>query len=148
MNRISAHGYTWYKGKLMTGPSQYNTDDTVRIPVNPNPSPGGTIKRCRMTCITWNCNGLNPARWDLLQQWLSQQTVDLVNLQETKWPFSSEWIQQQFYCIHTGCTGKQAGLMTLVWLRPPTKAGFTATKREGYLIFTMNASTGTCPMRG
>ena len=70
-NRASIHGHTWYKGKIFTAsqlgvnmqaPSVYTSP--------PNVLPPKPVQRRRLTCFSWNCNGLPPDHWDFLTQWM------------------------------------------------------------------------------
>ena len=114
--RASTHGYTLYHGQWMTakqlgteyrGPSP-DTPPSQNVTVNPGQ------KRKRLTMMSWNASGLRPADWDWLQIWLGQQRLDVIALQETHWPFSGEWQQPDYYCLHSGNNGRSAGVMTLI----------------------------------
>ena len=47
-----------------------------------NVLPPKPVQRRRLTCFSWNCNGLPPDHWDFLTQWMKNQTIDIVLLQE------------------------------------------------------------------
>ena len=111
--RIHKFGFTWYKGKLLTNATDFpsnSTSQTKAPRVVSTPAP----PRQRMTCLTWNAGGLSPARWDMLQLWLEMQPLDIICIQETRWPYVREWQSAHYHCIHSGIPGRQAGLMCLI----------------------------------
>ena len=114
LNRIKKHGYTWYRGRLMSGPIQPPTDLTRRNVESNNTSLQGSQRRKRLTCFSWNCGGMSQSDWMHFQQWLSHQQIDIITLQESHWPFCREWVQEHYYCMHSGVSGRQAGLLTMV----------------------------------
>ena len=64
--------------------------------------------------MCWNCGGLTSTDWDWMQSWLSQQSIDVIAIQESHWPFSSEWMQRHFHCLHSGSSSRSGGLLTLI----------------------------------
>ena len=114
-NRASLHGHTWYRGKLCTA-SQLGVQiqDPPCIPKSKNVLPPKQIHRRRLTCFSWNCNGLPPEDWDFLTQWLRNQSVDILLLQETHWRFTRDWPTDHYLAVHSGTTGGKAGLLCLV----------------------------------
>jgi len=50
----------------------------------------------------------------MFQLWLQQQQIAVVCLQETKWPFTTEWTQQHYHIVHSGSGGPSAGLMCMI----------------------------------
>ena len=72
------------------------------------------VQRKRLTCFTWNCGGLPPEHWDFLMMWLDSQTIDILLLQETHWPFTRDWISDHYLVVHSGENKKQAGLLCLI----------------------------------
>lgn len=64
--------------------------------------------------FSWNAGGLAPARWDLLQQWAEAQELDVLCVQETHWPYDSEWQTSSYHCIHSGIHGNKAGVLCLI----------------------------------
>ena len=114
--RASKHGYTWWRGKIFSAKQLGTTIDTSD-PIHThatNSVPNGRRHRQRITCFCWNSGGMGAEKWDLFQIWLAQQQIGVVCLQETKWPFSSEWTQQHYHVVHSGNSGKSAGLMCMV----------------------------------
>ena len=114
--RASKHRYTWRRGKLFSA-KQLGTSIDTHEPIHThavNSVPHGRRHRQRITCFSWNSGGMGAEKWDLFQIWLAQQQIGVVCLQETKWPFSSEWAQQHYHVVHSGNTGRSAGLMCMV----------------------------------
>ena len=122
--RASIHGFTLYQGKWMTakqlGTTIKDNKPSIQVPQNVTATSGQKRKRLSMMC--WNAGGLRPADWDWLQLWLTQQRLDVIALQETHWPFSGEWQQPDYYCLHSGSGARGAGVMTLVAKRLCTPA--------------------------
>lgn len=81
LHRAELHGVTWYKGKLLTAKQM---GVTMKAPPtlqpSPNVAPPKSIQRKRLTCFSWNSNGLPPAHWDFLMMWLENQTIDVLLL--------------------------------------------------------------------
>ena len=114
--RAAIHGYTWYKGKLCT-PSMLGTNFTGfsedTLP-NHNVSPKAANKRKRLTIFSWNAGGLPPSAWDYLQQWADLQDIDIICIQETHWPFTSEWQSAGYHILHSGEGSSRSGLLCMV----------------------------------
>ena len=70
--------------------------------------------RQRLTCFFWNTGGLSSDTWDGFQVWLEKQQIDIIALQETHWPFSSEWLQSHYWVLHSGTGRRAGGLLCLV----------------------------------
>ena len=115
LNRAEKHGVTWYKGQLCTA-SQLGV--TVHpqpaLPVTKNVAPPKSTQRRRLTCFSWNCNGLPPPNWDYLLMWLQQQDIDILFFQETHWPFTRDWETNKYLLVHSGTQSKQAGLLCMI----------------------------------
>ena len=114
--RAMTHGITWYRGRWMT-PLQLGTQYEGHRSVPPktkNVSVSTGHKRKRLSVLNWNSGGLPSADWDWLQHWLTQQSIDVITLQESHWPFSNEWQTRDFYCFHSGCSSRSGGLMTMI----------------------------------
>ena len=84
------------------------------IPKSKNVLPPKQIQRRRLTCFSWNCNGLPPEDWDFLTQWLQNQSIDILLLQETHWRFTRDWPTEHYLAVHSGTTDSKAGLLCLV----------------------------------
>ena len=114
--RATEHGITWYRGQWMT-PTQLGTQYKGNCSVTPktkNVSVSAGHKRKRLTVLCWNSGGLPSADWDWVQHWLTQQSIDVIAIQESHWPFTNEWQQRDFYCFHSGCSSRSGGLLTLI----------------------------------
>ena len=115
LQRISRHGFTWYRGQLLSGPRTTEQPlETNPKSVSSNHAPSRSLRNRRLSIFSWNCGELTMASWDHLQQWLTLQQLDIILLQETHWQFSSEWMQSHFYCLHSGAGPRQAGLLTMI----------------------------------
>lgn len=122
--RAAAHGITWYRGRLVSSahlgvvPSPHcNTTPRKR-----NVTPPAKHLKQRLQCFSWNVGGLSADGWDAFQNWLENQHFDLVALQESHWSFSSEWVHQHFYVVHSGAADRRGGLDSYHWRdqRSPT----------------------------
>ena len=114
--RATEHGITWYRGQWMTA-SQLGTQHEGHRSVPPktqNVSVSTGHKRKRLTTMCWNSGGLPAADWDWLQHWLNRQSIDVIAVQESHWPFTNEWQQRDFYCLHSGCHSRSGGLLTMI----------------------------------
>ena len=114
LNRIKKHGYTWYKGRIISGISHADNPPEHSLPDTDNSFPTGSQRRRRITCFSWNCGGMSQSNWLHFQQWLAHQMIDVITLQESHWPYCREWVQQHYFCIHSGQNGQQAGLITMI----------------------------------
>lgn len=115
--RASIHGITWYKGSWYTAKQlgvQMCSNPPNQLPLNV--APPKALQRRRLTCFSWNCGGLPPAHWDFMMMWIEKQAFDIILLQETHWPFSRDWMTDKYMVVHSGLTGKQAGLMCMISL--------------------------------
>eukprot|EP00435_Cladocopium_sp_Y103_P006280 s4171_g2.t1 len=114
--RAHRFGFTWYRGQLVTskefprpGPSLPSSGSSRNL------APPQRQMRRRLTCLSWNAGGLSKATWDLTLQWIDEQNnIDLIMIQESHWKFTNEWTLPQYNCIHSGFSGKQAGLLCLI----------------------------------
>jgi len=50
----------------------------------------------------------------MMQNWLDSQALDVILLQETHWGYTSEWLQEKYYAIHSGTQTRQAGILCLI----------------------------------
>ena len=111
LKRVRMHGWTWYRGRMLSHAPGSTTDPVLKSTNLPAPAP---VKRSRMTCISWNTGGLSGHLWDGFQSWIREQNMDLVMLQETHWTNSIEWSQDRFHCIHSGTGSRKGGIMCMV----------------------------------
>lgn len=82
LNRAAKHGVTWYKGQLCTASQLGVAVHPQPVPpVTKNVAPPKSTQRSRLTCFSWNCNGLPPPNWDYLMMWLEQQDIDILYFQ-------------------------------------------------------------------
>ena len=115
VQRASTHGFTWYRGQLCSAKQLgASTPSPSQIPDRPHhvtyQQPN---RRTRLTVLNWNAGGLPAHDWDMMQQWLDLQDIDLIAIQETHWRFVSEWVQSRYYAIHSG-GDSHAGLLCLI----------------------------------
>ena len=115
IRRVRQHGYTWYRGRLFSGPVA-TLHKTPRIESEPSPNvqPRHKDRRQRLSCFSWNSGGLSQATWDHFQQWADLQNIDILTVQETHWSVTAEWTQDRYFCISSGQNGKQSGILTLI----------------------------------
>ena len=71
LQRVQTHGFTWYRGRLISGNISSN------IPDSPPPSgksqnvkPPGSKRRTRLSCLSWNAGGMSTTDWDHFQIWI------------------------------------------------------------------------------
>ena len=117
VQRSINHGFTWYRGRLFLPPKRFPAhwmpSSTSEPVMTKQPQPKRHQRR-RLLCMSWNSGGLAQATWDQFQQWAENQQIDFISLQETHWPFTSEWTQSHFHCIHSGFSSRQAGILCLI----------------------------------
>ena len=115
LQRARKHGYTWYRGKLHSAHQLgVQMESIPEKRATTNVEPPKHRQRRRLTCFSWNCSGLSPPEWDMLQIWLDSQALDVIMLQETHWSYTREWLQEKYYAIHSGAQTRQAGLLCLI----------------------------------
>ena len=91
LNRLQRHGFTWYRGKLLSTHPTVATGSTIPpTPMDHNQTPHPSQKRRRLTCFSWNAGKLTPSDWDGFQIWAMNQSLDVITIQETHWPFTTE----------------------------------------------------------
>ena len=114
--RAHRFGYTWYRGQLLTASAAGSTPvaTPTKTSTSKNVAPPPYVLRKRLTMMSWNAGSLAPALWDMLQQWLDENDIDVLMIQETHWPFTREWATDRYHCLHSGLSGRQAGLLCLV----------------------------------
>ena len=115
--RVHRFGFTWYKGRLLTKPQIAPSWTPPSMPpatFSKNTAPPQPHCLKRLLSFSWNAGGLAPARWDLLQQWAEAQELDVLCVQETHWPYDSEWQTSSYHCIHSGIPGNKAGVLCLI----------------------------------
>ena len=106
---------TWYRGQWMTSAalqSQYVPNFSRQVKDTRLP---GLIRKDapHYNILSWNPGGLAANNWDILQNWLVENSVDICCLQETHWSLVQEWCNGKYYVLHHG-HGRAGGLMTLI----------------------------------
>ena len=116
VRRAEIRGFTLYRGRLCTAHQLGTThkDTTHDVVTKPNIIQNHKLKRKRITCFSWNSSGLSPSGWDFFQQWLACQRLDVIMIQETHWGYTSEWVMEHYYALHSGVGAGRAGLLCLI----------------------------------
>ena len=68
-----------------------------------NRHPGQRARSSRIQVFNWNVGGLSGDVFESLQLFLTQENIQVATIQETHWPFCSEWLTDGFLGVHTGC---------------------------------------------
>ena len=69
----------------------------------------------RIQILSWNTGGLSQAKLDEIRTWALTQNVQIISLQETRWPWIGEWEDPHFSYVHSGVTGdKSGGILMMV----------------------------------
>ena len=115
-NRAKQHGFTWYRDGLVSashlGVLYEPHQSSMKLPPN---VPGHKHKlRQRLTCFSWNAGGLSTDGWDAFQLWMEKQQIDILAIQETHWPFSTEWVLNHYWALHSGTGHCSGGVMCLI----------------------------------
>ena len=111
---------TWYKGRLysasMLGTTQIEAPPTSTAEaVPPTPSkPGSKLKANRFSGFTWNIGGLSNYKLDILKSWMIPLQLEVLMIQDTRWGFSGDWMDDHFAYIHSGSTAWSGGVLTIV----------------------------------
>ena len=121
LKRAQLHGHTWYKGKLYTAqmlgvtPLPWQAPETPTPSLGPqNSSPPATLRKNRLQGLSWNIGSLSTYKFDILRQWMHQQQLDLLQLQDTRWGFTGDWTDSSFAYIHSGSQDRAGGLLTII----------------------------------
>ena len=112
LKRVGIHGWTWYKGRILSGPRSASKPDPMVMPQNQKPP--SSHRRHRLSLFNWNCGGLPVASWDYFLHWITQQQLDIILFQETHWGYSSDWLLKDYFCIHSGVASGKAGLLIMI----------------------------------
>ena len=111
---------TWYKGRLysasMLGTTQIEVPTTsITDKVPPTPSkPGSKLKANRFSGFTWNIGGLSNYKLDILKAWMVPLQLEVLMIQDTRWGFSGDWMDDHFAYIHSSSTAWSGGVLTIV----------------------------------
>ena len=120
LKRAQLHGMTWYKGKLysasMLGTSQIDNPPQVLTTVKPTSpkSPGSKLKANRFSGFNWNIGALSNYKLDILKTWMIPQPLSVLTIQDTRWGFTGDWMDDHFAYIHSGSNGWAGGVLTIV----------------------------------
>ena len=116
VRRAATNGFTWYRGRLYSASQMgtYSSQPTLPTPTTSHLNPKRSQHRSRMTVFNWNAGGLSRADWDMFQQWIETQTIDLVSIQETHWKYTSEWLQSNYFAVHSGGPDGHSGILCLI----------------------------------
>ena len=115
LQRVQTHGFTWYRGRLLSGNISTNTPDSPPPSgKSQNVQPPGSKRRTRLSCLSWNAGGMSTTDWDHFQIWICKQHIDVICIQETHWQFTSEWVQDRYFCVHSSMNKSQAGVLTMI----------------------------------
>ena len=80
----------------------------------PNSSPPAKLRKNRLQGLSWNIGSLGTYKFDILRQWMHQQQLDLIQLQDTRWGFTGDWTDNTFAYIHSGSQDRAGGLLTII----------------------------------
>ena len=119
--RAQRDGCTFYRGRRVTL-RQLTGDDrpptTGHAHAVAGPRSKGVRPQNTLDVLSWNVGGLSNAILDELLIWLSlpqHRNIRIVMLQETRWQFSSEWENDNWYLVHSGHSKqKGAGVLTMI----------------------------------
>ena len=105
--RALHQGIAWYRGRTTPLDSGLQRSWQQCNQVHSN-------KR-RMSVWQWNCGGLSAARMDEVKAWLVLHDVAIAVLLETRWTFESEWMDENWYLLHSGTTdGRGKGILIMI----------------------------------
>eukprot|EP00435_Cladocopium_sp_Y103_P031463 s539_g8.t1 len=120
--RALAQGFAWYKGQCYSA-TDFHFMPTPTESVLPSSE---TLQswtqynqqhkpRKRFACLQWNCSGLSQSKLDEIKTWLATQAIPVLVLVETRWTFSSEWVDEDWVHLHSGHGDHRGkGIMVLV----------------------------------
>ena len=96
-------------------PLPWQASDTPTTSLGqPNSSPPAKLRKNRLQGLSWNIGSLGTYKFDILRQWLHQQQLDLIQLQDTRWGFTGDWTDNTFAYIHSGSQDRAGGLLTII----------------------------------
>ncbi|CAE7227790.1 unnamed protein product [Symbiodinium sp. CCMP2592] len=123
-NRAINFGHTRYRGRTLLA-SQVPAELRPVGPsgnrhAHPRPRPSPCSQDSGLHIMSWNAGGLG-AGGDLyseLMNFLTNSTLDLAVIQETRWTECLEFTSGPWTCLHSGCRAhKQGGVLVLVHSR-------------------------------
>ena len=107
LKRAVINGGAWFKGQFLR-PSDVGIPLAAEARPSQNEfkwqSPQSSLHKPqnRISVFQWNVDGLMKNQFDDLQFWMKQQLYDVAILTETRWSFTSEWSNDDWYFIHSG----------------------------------------------
>ncbi|CAE7783692.1 unnamed protein product [Symbiodinium sp. CCMP2592] len=128
-NRALQQGSTRYRGRTLRAqdvPSQF------RVPqVGLQARPSFRQDRIRgLRVLSWNSGGLGSGLYPELMTYLSQSSIDIAIVVESRWTDHFEFTSGDWVCIHGGCRSrKEAGVLILIRqsLVPPSQLRYEHT---------------------
>ena len=111
---------TWYKGWLysasMLGTTQIEAPPMGQVEVIPPtpPKSGSKLKANRFSGFSWSIGGLSNYKLDILKSWMIPLQLEVLTVQDTRWGFSGDWMDDHFAYIHSGSTALSGGVLTIV----------------------------------
>ena len=120
LKRAQLHGMTWYRGKLysasMLGTTQIdNPRQVLTNEKSTGPQPQGSkLKANRFSGFNWNIGALSNYKLDILKTWMLPQPLSILTIQDTRWGFTGDWMDDHFAYIHSGSNGWAGGVLTIV----------------------------------
>lgn len=118
-NRAVQHGCTWYRGRYMTA-DQF-APGVPAAPLLPRRSSHRPVPqkqptpRYRLQVGHVNVGGLALEKLHEVKIWAQNTNLDVLLLSETRWSYTNEWEDAQWYHLHTGTdTDRADGLLFLV----------------------------------
>ena len=123
LKRAVINGGAWFKGQFLR-PSDVGIPLAAEARPSQNEfkwqSPQSSLHKPqnRISVFQWNVDGLMKNQFDDLQFWMKQQLYDVAILTETRWSFTSEWSNDDWYFIHSGSSDDKAGgIMVMISTR-------------------------------
>ena len=109
--RAQRHGFSWYKGQMLTCPITHDDD----LKSNYVSSPFSTSERhCkklppswRVAC--WNAGGLGYDEW---MTYIANSDLEIVVIQETHWKLSRAWTDHGWHLFHSAAP--YAGVLIMI----------------------------------
>ena len=125
--RACLHGLTWVRGRPMT-PADFppavrrralpHTPTSASLRTDPDPNLiriNSTQKKTRrLRLFSWNAGGMSQARLDELRLWLTEQSVEVAIIVETRWAYTGEWEDQRWQYIHSSPGQGGHGILCMI----------------------------------
>ena len=126
LDRASANGGTWYRGRFLSLQQLQGHDRPRKEASSLREKHASTFEASRLRVVLWNCGGLHAARYQEVQEWLheqeqAQRPVDIMILAETAWKSDMEYVtaphptsEARWFAIHSGSQSSQRGILCLI----------------------------------